>query len=242
MQSGRFYLNGDLRFFARQAHLAGSGQVRLDLNAPTVRVAVISGSLRLSLGSVLIKLGGESSPFHDPAGDGLCGARSVVPLALRRRGAGPDRGHQRPGSAASSGAAKLQIANPGDVLSLGQTVLTGAQAWAEVGFGAAAYLRLQPDSALSVVSVDKLVNPSGTAQRQITLQLTRGSAWNVVAEPQGGYEITAPTVTTAVRGTLFRVDASGLVKVLEGQVAVPSRRTWRSRPGNSGPAAERFSR
>ena len=222
LQSGHFYLSGDLRFFARQAHLAGSGQVRLDLNAPTLRVAVISGSLRISLGSSLIKLsGGEQYDFT---------ARRVTAFVERDPwyrsrfvGEGQAQIEATNGQVQlQSGAASVQIASPGDVLSLGQALLTGAQAWAEVGFSGGGYLRLQPDSALSVISVDKLVGPSGTAQRQITLQLTRGSAWNVVAEHQGGYEISTPTITTAVRGTLFRVDASGLIKVLDGQVAVPS--------------------
>ena len=231
LQTGKFYLSGPLSFFSQSAHLASDGQVRLDLRSPTRRVAVISGRARLAVGTrITVLQAGQQydfaakqvTPFteHDPwydsrfVGEGEALVQAVKgPVTL-----GP--------LAAQVG--RPQTADPvhnaavGEPLQPGQQLQTGINAFAEIGFTGGGYLRLQPQSALSVLSIDKVLTRSGLSQREVTLQLTRGSAWNVVAKREGGYEITTPTVTTAVRGTVFRVDGDGLVKVFEGQVALPS--------------------
>ena len=245
LQLGRFYLTGQVAFFSQKAHLASDGAVRLDLSASTQRIAAVSGTARISLGSRLIKLSaGQQYDF----GSGQVSAFAERDAWYLARFAGPGEARIE----AANGAVTVQdreTVRPGvlnEALIAGQVLQTGAAAWAEVGFTGGGYLRLQAESALMVLSIDKVTNRptnlntvnlnSGTPQagtvkasetraaqgREITLQLTRGSAWNVVAPGQGGYQITTPTVTTAVRGTIFRVDAQGLVKVFEGEVALPS--------------------
>ena len=239
LQSGRFYLSGQVSFFSQKAHLASDGAVRLDLSASTQRIAAVSGTARISLGSRLIKLSaGQQYDF----GSGQVSAFAERDAWYLARFAGPGEARIE----ATNGAVTVQAQQAvrpsvlNEALMAGQVLQTGAAAWAEVGFTGGGYLRLQAESALMVLSIDKVTgrpaNLNGTPQagtvkasepraaqgREITLQLTRGSAWNVVAPGQGGYQITTPTVTTAVRGTIFRVDAQGLVKVFEGEVALPS--------------------
>ncbi|GAA3994201.1 FecR family protein [Deinococcus rubellus] len=231
LQTGKFYLSGQLSFFSQSAHLASDGRVRLDLRPPTRRVAVISGTARLAVGTRIITLQASQqydfatkqvTPFAERdawydsrfVGEGEAVVQSVKgPVTL-----GPLASAQ-PGSPSAT---PMHNAAVDERLQMGQQLLTGANAFTEVGFTGGGYLRLQPQSALSVLSIDQVLSEGGRRQREVTLQLTRGSAWNVVAKRQGGYEITTPTVTTAVRGTVFQVDEDGLVKVFEGQVALPS--------------------
>ena len=105
----------------------------------------------------------------------------------------------------------------GQLLASGSRLKTGANAWAEMGFSSGGYLRLQADSQLRVLGVEKT-----SRGREVLLQLETGSAWNVKQKGVSGYQLSTPTVTTTVRGTIFRVDASGLVKVLDGAVSLPS--------------------
>ncbi|WP_161883772.1 FecR family protein [Deinococcus alpinitundrae] len=225
LQTGKFYLSGQLSFFSQSVHLASDGRVRLDLRAPTRRLAIIAGTARLAVGSRVLTLkAGEQYDFA---------TKRITPFA--ERDAWYDSRFVGEGEAvvqAVKGPVTIQSvttqASPAhnaavdERLQSGQQLNTGPNAFAEVGFTGGGYLRLQPQSALSVLSVDRVLSQEGKGQREITLQLTRGSAWNVVAKRQGGYEITTPTVTAAVRGTIFRVDENGLVKVFEGQVALPS--------------------
>ncbi len=223
LQSGKFYLSGPLNFFAQGSHLAGSGQLRVDAAGPTRRVAVISGSVRIAVGTTLVNL--SAGQQYDFAARKVSAFSERDPWYTSRfSGEGEVTVQATSGPVTVQAPAPLNTHNAalGERLESGQQVLTGLSAWAELGFSGGGYLRLQPESALSVLSVDKVISASGDNKREVTLKLTRGSAWNVVAKDQGGYEIATPTVTTAVRGTVFRVDASGLVKVFEGEVELPS--------------------
>ncbi|WP_185974659.1 FecR family protein [Deinococcus detaillensis] len=228
-QTGKFYLTGQVSFFSQKAHLSAAGQVRVDVTAPTRRVAVIAGKARISVGSKLYTLGaGQQYDF---------GTQKITAFAERdawyrsqfsgegeaviEAATGPVSIQDAPAPNASAAPVKRPV-KLGEKLNVGQQLLTGASAWAEIGFTGGGYLRLQPQSALSVLSIDQIVDRTGRTKRQVVLKLLRGSAWNVVAKRQGGYEITTPIITTAVRGTVFRVDDSGLVKVFDGQVELPS--------------------
>jgi FecR protein len=220
--SGRIYISGNLKFFSQTVHMAAEGKVRLDISGPTRRIAVIAGETRLALGTQQIKLGaGQQYDFK---------ANKVTPFSehdpwydSRFTGQGEAR------IEAINGPVQLQI-GPGparpavtsEALLPGQQLLTGEGAWAEVGFTGGGFLRLQARSALSVLSIETVADASGKPQREVRLKLLRGSAWNVVTKNQGGYQLTTPTITTAVRGTVFRVDEDGLVKVFDGQVGLPS--------------------
>lgn len=218
---GQFLLRGPVTVHVQGNHLFldGTGQVRVDLapGGSTLRVAVISGSSRLAMGTRIttVRAGqqialktGQISEF-----------RETDPwYAAQFKGAGTATIEATRGAVKMfrNGAAPVNAA-VGDDLAAGERLTTDTGAWAEVGFTGGGYLRLTELSELSVIAIDK------TAQgREVTLQLLRGSAWNVVQKGQGGYKITTPVVSTAVRGTVFRVDASGLVKVFEGKVALPS--------------------
>ncbi|MDB5044904.1 MAG: hypothetical protein JWQ08_954 [Deinococcus sp.] len=218
---GQVLLEGPVTVHVQGNHLFldGKGRVRVDLapGGATLRVAVISGTSRLAMGARIttVQAGqqialktGQISTF-----------RETDPwYSAQFKGAGTATVEATRGAVKifRVGAAPVNAA-VNDDLAAGERLTTDVNAWAEVGFTGGGYLRLTEQSELSVIAIDK------TAQgREVTLQLLRGTAWNVVEKGQGGYKITTPVVSTAVRGTIFRVDANGLVKVFEGQVALPS--------------------
>ncbi|WP_309569696.1 FecR family protein [Deinococcus sp.] len=221
---GRFLLRGPVGVHVQGHHLVmeGPGRARVDLSDATQRVAALDGGLRLDLDGKLVELkSGQQVALRDGA---------VTPFQendpwydAQFRGEGDatvegTRGQVRLGSSVdASGAAPGRNALVGDALNPGDALRTGAAAWVEIGFTGGGYLRLNELSELSVLSVEKT-----SVGREVLLRLARGTAWNVVQKGQGGYRIDTPVVSTAVRGTVFRVDASGLVKVFEGQVAIPS--------------------
>jgi hypothetical protein len=217
MQSGRFFSSGRAQLYAFGTHLFAQGQVRLDASSSVQRVAIISGTLRLSPGGRALNLtagqqydfkSGKITPFRESDPwylSQFVGEGSAVVQATRGSvQSGPDKNSYRP-------------AEIGLVLATGSHLTTAKEAWAEVGFSGGGYLRLQAESELRVLGVEKT-----DKGREVLLQLDRGSAWNVVQKGAGGYQLSTPTVTTAVRGTVFRVDASGVVKVFEGAVSLPS--------------------
>ncbi|WP_157451799.1 FecR family protein [Deinococcus aquatilis] len=218
---GQFFLQGPVTVHVQGNHLFvdGGGRVRVDLapGGSTLRVAVIGGSGRVALGTRIINMqAGQQIALKTGQ---LSAFRETDPwYAAQFRGAGAATVEAtRGGVRIFRGEAAPVNATIGDDLAAGERLTTETNAWAEVGFTGGGYLRLTEQSELSVIAIDK------TAQgREVTLQLLRGSAWNVVEKGQGGYKITTPVISTAVRGTVFRVDASGLVKVFEGQVALPS--------------------
>lgn len=218
---GQFFLQGPVTVHVQGNHLFvdGGGRVRVDLapGGSTLRVAVIGGSGRVALGTRIVNMqAGQQIALKTGQ---LSSFRETDPwYAAQFKGAGAATVEATRGAVRIfRGEAAPVNAAVGDDLGAGERLTTEANAWAEVGFTGGGYLRLTEQSELSVIAIDK------TAQgREVTLQLLRGSAWNVVEKGQGGYKITTPVISTAVRGTVFRVDASGLVKVFEGQVALPS--------------------
>lgn len=216
-QQGRFYVQGDGRFYVNGIHYFTSGRVRVDLQGNVQRIGVIAGSLRIAVNTDVstIRTGQQydlktlkTSPFAENDPWYLSKFVGVGDAQIE----------------AVNGTVTLQLQNgsshavqPIESLQPGQVLTTGDKSWAEVSFTGGGYLRLQPQSALSVISVEKTARG-----REVQLKLLRGSAWNVVAKGQGGYQITTPTVTTAVRGTIFRVDSGGTVKVFDGAVALPT--------------------
>ncbi|MFC5847573.1 FecR domain-containing protein [Deinococcus petrolearius] len=219
LQEGQFLLRGPVAAFVLGRHLMveGAGRVRVDLTpGGTGRLAVLDGEVRASgvgrafevrAGQQLSLVGGqitaftERDPWYDARFVGMGDARVeglLGPVQLRR------------GDGTRRDAARRDALGPGEALR------TGAGAWAEIGFTGGGYLRLTEHSELDVLAVEKT-----SRGREVTLHLTRGVAWNVVEKGQGGYRLSTPVVSTAVRGTVFRVDAGGLVKVFGGQVALP---------------------
>ncbi|PNY81032.1 FecR family protein [Deinococcus koreensis] len=224
LTSGRFFLRGPVAVHVQGVHLVmeGAGEARVDLSDSTRRVAVISGALRLALpggveqlkaGQQLALKGSRISAFkeEDPwYASQFRGPGDAVIEATR----GPVRLRSARLGIAGSATTPALI---GDPLEPGARLTTDAGAWAEVGFSGGGYLRLNESGELSVLSVERT-----STGREVLLRLEKGTAWNVVEKGQGGYRIDTPLVSTAVRGTVFRVDASGVVKVFEGQVVTPS--------------------
>ncbi|GGO22601.1 hypothetical protein GCM10008949_09990 [Deinococcus humi] len=215
--SGRFYLRGPVSVHVAGRHLVmdGAGELRVDLGGTERRVAVIAGRLRIALRGQAMEVGTgqqvaldsgrlsvfrETDPWYAASFQGV-GAATVE--AVRGQVRLLERGNSRP-------------AGLGDDLKPGAALNTGANAWAEIGFTGGGYLRLNAQSELSVVSIERT-----GAGREVLLKLQKGTAWNVVEKGQGGYRIDTPVISTAVRGTVFRLDANGLVKVFDGQVALP---------------------
>ncbi|WP_407539586.1 FecR family protein [Deinococcus radiomollis] len=217
VQSGRFYSSGKAQLYAFGTHMAAQGQVRLDSSGATQRVAVISGTLRLSPGGRAITLkAGQQYGFRD--GKVTAFRESDLWYLSRFVGEGDAVLQASRGSVLTGpDPSRFRSAEIGQIFASGARLKTGADAWAEVGFSGGGYLRLQADSQLKVLGVEKT-----SKGREVLLQLESGSAWNVVQKGQGGYQLSTPTVTTAVRGTVFRVDASGVVKVFDGSVSLPS--------------------
>ncbi len=217
VQSGRFYVSGQTQFYAFGRHLATQGQVRVDASGASQRVAVIAGTLRLSpSGRAFTLNAGQQYSFQTGK---VTAFRETDPWYLSRFIGEGDAVLQASRGSVLTGTdpAHFRSAEIGQVFGSGVRLKTGANAWAEVGFSGGGYLRLQADSQLKVLGVEKT-----DRGREVLLQLESGSAWNVVQKGAGGYQLSTPTVTTAVRGTVFRVDANGLVKVFDGAVSLPS--------------------
>lgn len=215
---GRFLLRGPLGVHVQGNHvvMSGPGQARVDLLGATRRVAVLSGSVRVALGNKLydVKAGEQfaltstqTTPFaeNDPW------------YSAQFRGLGAATVEATRGKVSLTLEGNTRNALVDDDLPPGALLNTDANAWAEIGFTGGGYLRLCESSTLSVVSIERT-----SRGREVLLKLDKGNAWNVVEKGQGGYRIDTPVVSTAVRGTVFRVDSSGLVKVFDGQVVTPS--------------------
>ncbi|WP_162178620.1 FecR domain-containing protein [Deinococcus marmoris] len=225
--SGRFFLRGPVAVHVAGHHVVmdGAGQLRVDLSANEKRVAVIAGRLRIALKGRSIELragqqialdSGRVSAFReaDPWYDAQFSGLGVAAVEATR------------GAVTLLARGTSRVALIGDDLQPGAALNTGPAAWAEIGFTGGGYLRLNEQSALSVISIERT-----SAGREVLLKLEKGTAWNVVEKGQGGYRIDTPVVSTAVRGTVFRVDAGGLVKVFDGQVALPGQPDAAVSPG-----------
>ena len=217
MQSGRFYIVGAAQLYAFGTHLYTQGQVRLEVGGPVQRVDVIAGTLRLSPGGRAFTL--KAGQQYDFLMGHITPFKKSDPWYLSQFIGEGDAALQASQGSVLAGPTPEQFRSTviSQLLASGSCLKTGANAWAELGFSGGGYLRLQADSQLRVLGVEKT-----SSGREVLLQLETGSAWNVVQKGVGGYQLSTPTVTTAVRGTIFRVDASGLVKVFDGAVSLPS--------------------
>ena len=213
MQSGRFYIVGAAQLYAFGTHLYTQGQVRLDVSGPVRRVAVIAGTLRLSSGGRAFTLkAGQQYGFLT---GNITLFRESDPWYLSQFIGKGDAALQASRGSVLTGPTPEQFRSAviGQLLASGSRLKTGANAWAELGSSGGNYLRLQANSQLRVLGVEKT-----SRGREVLLQLKTGSAWNVAQKGVGGYQLSTPTVTTTVRGTIFRVDTSRLVKVFSGTV------------------------
>ncbi len=226
LRSGQGYIEGPLSGFVGGAHfrLERGSRARIDLTGPLSKLAVLEGKINLysptlknqhvSAGQSLNLVSREQSAFTE----------EPKPWYLEKLGA-VGAVHLE----AFKGSVELQDAEPpnspwnvmgsGDSIAGEGLVRTGNASWAELGFEGGGYLRLGAQARLRVLGLEKLAG----GQRKVVLMLEQGSAWNVVEKGKGNYELRTATLVAGVRGTVFRVDASGLLKVLEGQVAASTK-------------------
>jgi len=117
----------------------------------------------------------------------------------------------------------------GDLLRIGQELVTGEDASVTVVFADDSRLQLRERSRLRF---DQLSRYGRTGMVDTRLRLEQGRASNRVTPangPASRYIIDAPTATSSVRGTVFRVSAGqdgrgAATEVLEGRVQVGNRR------------------
>jgi len=120
----------------------------------------------------------------------------------------------------------------GDLLRIGQELVTGEDASVTVVFADDSRLQLRERSRLRF---DQLSRYGHTGMVDTRLRLQQGRASNRVTPAKGPasrYIIDAPTATSSVRGTVFRVSAGlegrgAATEVLEGRVQVGNRRGQR---------------
>ncbi|GAA5511820.1 hypothetical protein Dcar01_00533 [Deinococcus carri] len=232
LRGGQFLLGGPVGVHVLGNHLVleRGAQARVDLADGTRRVALLGGSARLALGSRVVRLGagqqvalktGQVTPFAET--DPWYAAAFTGP------GSATVQATRGPVYVASGGTRK--IAGVGEVLQTGERLTTGGGAWAEVGFSGGGYLRLQAQSELTVRGNERTARGPET-----TLQLTRGSAWNVVSSTQAAPA--SPAIgSTAARGSVFQVEAGRLVRVFGGQTGTAGA-VLAGTPGPSNPALD----
>jgi len=219
--SGQGYLEGPLAGFVGGVHfrLERGSRARLDLTGPLSRLAVLEGKINLYsvrlknlnvgagqslnlLSAVQSAYTEEPKPWYLEKISGLGAVRlEAFKGSVEQQNAEPANAPWQP----------MQVS---DSLEGEGVVRTGAASWAELGFEGGGYLRLGAQARLRVLGLEKLVS----GQRKVILMLEQGSTWNVVEKGKGNYELRTATLVAGVRGTTFRVDSSGLLKVLEGQV------------------------
>ncbi|WP_421574572.1 FecR domain-containing protein [Stenotrophomonas maltophilia] len=120
----------------------------------------------------------------------------------------------------------------GDLLRIGQELVTGEDASVTVVFADDSRLQLRERSRLRF---DQLSRYGHTGMVDTRLRLEQGRASNRVTPangPASRFIIDAPTATSSVRGTVFRVSAGlegrgAATEVLEGRVQVGNRRGQR---------------
>ncbi len=224
--SGQGYLEGPLSGFVGGIHfrLERGSRARLDVVGPLSRLAVLEGkvnlyssklkNLNLGAGQSLNLVSAVQSAYTEEAKpwylEKLAGLGAVRLEAFK--GTVQRQNAEPPNSPWQSMQASDSLEGEG-------VVRTGDASWAELGFEGGGYLRLGAQGRLRVLGLEKLVG----GQRKVILMLEQGSAWNVVEKGKGNYELRTATLVAGVRGTVFRVDSSGLLKVLEGQVAASTK-------------------
>jgi hypothetical protein len=136
------------------------------------------------------------------------------------------RGPVQAGTAAGRGT--LRALKEGDLLRIGEEIETGADASVTLEFADASRLQLREGSRLRL---DQLSRYGRTGMVDTRLRLEQGRASNRVTPARGPasrYIIDAPTATSSVRGTVFRVSAGqdgqgASTEVVEGRVQVGNR-------------------
>ncbi|MCD9087423.1 FecR domain-containing protein [Stenotrophomonas sp. SY1] len=117
----------------------------------------------------------------------------------------------------------------GMTLGIGSQIQTGADASVTLVFADDSHLQLRENSQLQL---DQLSSYGDTGMVDTRIRLQRGRSSNRVTPARGPasrYMITAPTATSSVRGTVFRVSAGNgaqqapATEVLEGRVQVGNR-------------------
>lgn len=142
-------------------------------------------------------------------------------LAVR----GPVQARQGPNGA-------LRAVVEGELLGIGMQLLTGADASVTLAFADDSRLQLRERSQLHL---DQLSRYGRTGMVDTRLRLEQGRSSHQVTPAKGPasrYIIDAPTATSSVRGTRFRVSAGGYgrvaaTEVLEGRVQVGNARGQR---------------
>ncbi|WP_019585298.1 hypothetical protein [Deinococcus apachensis] len=228
LQGGQFLLRGPVGAHVLGNHLVleGGAQARVDLgtNGTPRRVALLAGNGRLAVAGRVVSL---NAGRQVALGSGVVSAFAETDpwYAAQFTGVGRVTVQATRGPVYVGGDAGRQIARIGTALGTGNRLITGDNAWAEVGYAGGGYLRLQEGGELDVLGTERTV-----LGHEVTLGLTRGSVLNVV---QGGGPGT-PLANSAVRGSLFRVGAARLAQTFgdPGVIASagPARTTTPSRP------------
>ena len=131
-----------------------------------------------------------------------------------------------------SGQAALRDVVEGEQLSIGHYLVTGADASVTIVFADDSRLQLRENSRLRL---DQLSRYGRTGMVDTRLRLEQGRTSNRVTPAKGPasrYIIDAPTASSSVRGTVFRVSAgergyNAATEVIEGRVQVGNRRGQR---------------
>lgn len=139
------------------------------------------------------------------------------------------RGPVQVGDAARGG---LRDVIEGELLTIGQHLVTGADASVTLVFADDSRLQLRENSRLRL---DQLSRYGHTGMVDTRVRLQQGRTSNRVTPatgPASRYIIDAPTATSSVRGTVFRVSAGGdgrsaATEVLQGKVQVGNPRGQR---------------
>jgi len=127
-----------------------------------------------------------------------------------------------------AGRTTLRDVIEGELLTIGQQLVTGADASVTIAFADASRLQLRENSRLRL---DQLSRYGRTGMVDTRLRLEQGRTSSRVTPAKGPasrYIIDAPSATSSVRGTVFRVSAgdaahTAATEVIEGKVQVGNR-------------------
>ena len=114
-----------------------------------------------------------------------------------------------------AGSTEAKTLGRGDSLTIGQTLITGSDSYANIQFADGSVMRISPDSE---VVFDTLSAYRDTGMVDSRVRISRGSGASEV-RPQTGpgsvYRISTPLGVAAVRGTEFRTRADGAASFVE---------------------------
>ncbi|GEM45948.1 FecR family protein [Deinococcus cellulosilyticus] len=212
--SGQGYAEGSFTFYLGSTHVFVQGKARVDLTGNSPRISVLQGLARISspgrglfyvpegktynLNTQALKDFIEDDAWYN---NELLGPGNVKVAALK-------------GAVEVQKDQLWQKLRVNSVLQLDDVIRTGKSSWAEFTFEDDTYFRLNENSKVRVLSIEKL----SAGKRRVVLKLEQGTAWNVVQKGNGGYQFRTATLVAGVRGTVFRIDADDTIKVFEGTV------------------------